>query len=482
MNEYRRSFSPEYVSISLSDVSHCFGSRSIWIWGTGQGGRNALPLLKAQGISITGFIDSDLSRDGSQFLDLPVTSPASLFRSGSRQVYVFVASIFHSDIASRLKGFGFEHIRDYFILPDTFGREIPIPGSTVALFNDTGTIPHIGCMAVSDAHIRMLAGRGVAIGFRSFRGEEATLWDGDRRSSLEKVLRSFLRSRIEEADAVIVNGEGSIHHGFGAHLLSILEAGQRLGKKTLLVNAVLQEVDSFDDVLAQLTDLTVRDVRSSEFLSNRRIGHRIVVDSMLEAQFDSAPLFDLTGRVVVTDWHPARDLDVGSILRSTLSNSKIDAFFLPLAHGIHRRVWRQIPATLASAELMITARHHGIYLAALAGVPFVALPGNTHKIEGLLALSGFPIPLCTAADQLESALHFARSNRSLFTEFSQWLLSQKPLATFQHLTGAQYNSNSALIETQLSRFQAEVCARNQEDLLVGNWNLWPPCGSPFTRY
>jgi hypothetical protein len=363
-------------------------------------------------------------------------------------------------------------------------HEAGVPHMKVALFNDTGIIPHVGCIAVSDANCRMLAGHSVAVVFRAFVGEQTSCWNGNRRSSVQQVLKSSLRSKLEAVDAVIVNGEGTIHHGFGGHLLAILEAAQYLGKKSLLINAVLQDVELFDDVLTKLTDLTVRDIRSSDFLSGRGISHRIVVDSILEAGFESKPLIDLSGRIVVTDWHPSRDDDVGSILRSMLVDSHLRPFFLPLAHGIHRYIWRRIPSTLSTASVLITARHHGIYLAALAGIPFVALPGNTHKIEGLLSLSGFNIPLCTTIDEVDSAILFARNNIGLFDEFNHWLLSHKPLTTFRSLSpsGSRHNPNKEFIDKALCSLNEEVLSRKSHDFLAENWHLWPPAGYPFTRY
>ncbi len=354
----------------------------------------------------------------------------------------------------------------------------------IALFNDTGIVPHIGCMAVSDAHIRMLANINLRADLRWFVGDGRDYWLGNRQSSLDKLLASPLCAELESVDAVIVNGEGTIHHGNGIHLLTILEAAQHLGKKSLLVNAVLQETECFDDVLAKLSDLTVRDLRSSEFLRQREITHRVVVDSILEAEFEEGPLFDLSNRIVVSDWHPDKESDVGSALRSLMADSKLHPFFLPLIHGIHRYIWRKIPSTLSSADLLITARHHGIYLAALAGIPFVALPGNTHKIEGLIELSGFDIPICTRIDQVESAMIFAKRNRNIFNDFNHWLLSKRPLTTFQNLGPSSKNISvdSALIKEERCRFEEAVFLRNPQDLLADNWNLWPAIDGIVNHY
>src|SRR5450830_1699816 len=129
----------------------------------------------------------------------------------------------------------------------------------IALFNDTAVVPHIGCQAVSDAHVRMLAEAGHRVTYRSFVDELDHYWDGDRAAAVDDILRSSLRPILESAHAIVVNGEGTIHHQYGRALLALMEAAQTLGRPTLLVNAVIEGCDGYDEVLGRLHDLTVRD-------------------------------------------------------------------------------------------------------------------------------------------------------------------------------------------------------------------------------
>lgn len=67
----------------------------------------------------------------------------------------------------------------------------------------------------------------------------------------------------------------------------------------------------------------------------------------------------------------------------------------------------------------------------LAGVPFVAVGANSHKIEGLIAWSGPPIPVCRRRADLPAAMGFARGHRGVFLESHRFLLTQPVLDAAQ---------------------------------------------------
>jgi hypothetical protein len=302
----------------------------------------------------------------------------------------------------------------------------------VTLLNDTGSSAHCGCLAVSEAHVRMLARKGAVIHHRWFLGQLNHLKRPNQAEMVEAILKDDnLAPTLQDADAVVVNGEGSIHHGKGVVWLAALAAAKQLGKKALLINAVMQDVKGYEAILNDLDDLTVRDRHSSDFLTQKGVRHRLVPDSCLEAEFSEEPLIVLSGQIVVTDWHADR-ADVGRAL-TRLLNSRAPTFYLPFAHAMHRYVWKQIPATLAMADVVVSARHHGNYMAALAGVPFVPLGSNTHKVEGFIAMSGLPIPVVSSFRELGPAIAKARANPNLYKEFSAWLLAHKPLPTLAAL-------------------------------------------------
>lgn len=302
----------------------------------------------------------------------------------------------------------------------------------IALFNDTGNFPHAGCLAVSQAHDKMLRRVGAEIKYRHFVDELKGMWRRSEQDSAEAIRTSPVFNEIEEVDAVVVNGEGTIHHGAGLHLLALLDVAQQLQKPTFLVNCVIQECDLYHEVLRRLDDLTVREACSQSYLSDAGINSRTVLDSILEADFHSAHSIDFGGRIVVTDFHHSK-VDVGSALKKLQEDLGDDAVYYPLEAEHRFQDWQHYVANLKTARLVVTGRHHGVYLAALAKRPFVALPSNTWKIEGTLRLFGNHIKVLTDYHDLMKACDDALRNSARYEEFSGFLQDQKPLSTFRGL-------------------------------------------------
>ena len=333
----------------------------------------------------------------------------------------------------------------------------------VMLLNDTATVPHLGCQAVSDAHARMLGEAGHAIIERSFLGELRAFANGDEKDGVAAVLAdAALRSRIEACDAVVVNGEGTLHHGHGSEYFACLGAAQQLGKATLIVNAVFEAHAGWQATLARLDDFCVREVQSlrhAHSLGFKRA--RLVPDSFLGAQFDGEQNIALDGKIVVTDWHPAREHDVGTTLR-TILDAVDGSFYYPLLHGMHARLWRGALRDWNDAAAILTARHHGVYLAALARKPFVALPSNTMKIQGLMEAAGADIRVCVTPDEVEAAFAAAVSGLGEYERLFDWLEDQTPLTTFRALgsgTGSNGQAELVRLEQHVRQRQAGTDAK-----------------------
>lgn len=306
----------------------------------------------------------------------------------------------------------------------------------IALFNDTGHYPHVGCRAVSSGLARMLDRCGVEVAYRSFYGEWRELGHEDPATALLAFNASLLPESFQGLDAVIVNGEGTIHHGRGRHLLAVLAGAQALGIPTLLVNAVVQALDETDlDVLRGLHDLAVRDAASSAYLTAHDITHRVVLDAVLEAAFVDEPSVNASGKVLVTDAHGGRP-EVGRWLQALRERLGAKALDYPLAGRVPADRWAHAVADVRSARLVVTGRHHGIYLALIAGVPVVACGSNTWKIEGLLAMLPGALTVCARAEDLRQACARAVAHPERAETARQWAAAQLPLQTFQWLERA----------------------------------------------
>ena len=118
--------------------------------------------------------------------------------------------------------------------------------ANIFLGNDT-SLGHAGCKAVMKSLFNVL--------------------NDHRIIKIHKVGDNFDIKNIKKCDAVIVNGEGTIHHNkrAGNILMEILKTGQQLGKKTILINSVFQQEPLFyPEVLKNLDYFAVREILSQE--------------------------------------------------------------------------------------------------------------------------------------------------------------------------------------------------------------------------
>jgi polysaccharide pyruvyl transferase WcaK-like protein len=339
----------------------------------------------------------------------------------------------------------------------------------VMLVNDTANEPHIGCQAVSDAHARLLGAAGHRVVERFFLRELQHFGTVEEASAANRILADeAMVECLDRVDAVVVNGEGTLHHGRGTEYYALLAAAQQLGKATLIVNSVFEANAGWAKVLERLDDFCVRDARSLAAARAAGVRCRLVPDSVLAAGFETDGGFvDLDGRIVVTDWHPDRDNDVGTTLRRII-DAVDDAFFFPLEHGAHAYLWRHTVACWQACACVVTARHHGVYLAALAGRPFVALPSNTTKIEGLLEAAGVELPLCTTAEQVVEALAFAQHHLDRYERLRTYLCEAMPLSTFAALGRG---SDDTSPDVEVERLAQQLCGRSISTA-PRFWNFW----------
>lgn len=338
----------------------------------------------------------------------------------------------------------------------------------VFYLNCTAVAPHIGCMAVTDYHLNSLLGLGYHVSDIVYSTHPwGDLYKGKREESIEACLNSEFGKRIAVADIVVINGEGTLHHRPGMGILIAAATARKLEKPVYLVNTSIFAIDGFDDILSDLTEINVREQESSRFLQKREISHRLVLDSFLGADFFAKPNSDFAAKTVVMDWHPARDRDVGrAILGYFDSLPNACRHFLPLNHYSHVPTWRHTVANLTTSELIVTGRYHGVYLAGMAGCPFVALPSNTRKIQGLIESSGLPLPLCEDNRGIENAAKRARSNPALFLEFQAYLKQQLPLKTFEPLLAKITEPFTKPSDQQVAEARAILDSMIDQDRLI----------------
>jgi Polysaccharide pyruvyl transferase len=224
-------------------------------------------------------------------------------------------------------------------------------------------------------------------------------------------------------DTLIVNGEGSMHHD-SAHFVAKMEqlaAAQMLGKKTCLVNAVWQENSGrFDDVLRNLDVLTLRGPASAADMFER---HGVAAfhhaDLSLFAPIEPRePVVDFGGATVVTDFF---NKDFGGFVRSTSGPfSKLPYF------NLADYDWSDAIATLATAGAVLTGRHHVMFAAVRARVPFILMDANTHKLADLLDAASAKLPVCKTQSEAVIALNRIKTNRIIYDRLFDWAEKQTP--------------------------------------------------------
>jgi len=224
---------------------------------------------------------------------------------------------------------------------------------------------------------------------------------------------------IRDCEAVLVNGEGTFHHNSkrAQGLLRILEKAQQMGKATFIVNTLWQAMDrSWRHVLRRLDGFIVREVLSRQEVE-RDAG--IVPTVRLDFSYWAMPAppgNDCPKQMRATDFY----------------SKEFGCFVRPMGGWLSRipfldmknMDWKGLFENLENTSLLVTGRHHGVYAAAKAKVPFVAMSGNTHKIEGLIRWSGIDIPLANSPAELRSLVQEVEKTRPPYEALFEWMDSQ----------------------------------------------------------
>jgi len=227
----------------------------------------------------------------------------------------------------------------------------------------------------------------------------------------------------ESCDALLVNGEGSMHDGskrFHEKMNSLKQAVTH-GKPAYLVNTVWQDnPHDYDDLLQQLSGIFVREVLSQKELLEK---HGVQSTTFPDASF-FAPLARWTiphhfhDRPAVSDFlvEPKRINGRRNIFQR-LDHMFVEAEPLPFC----RWSWGKNIASLRTARYLITGRHHAVYAACVARIPFVASEGNTHKIEGLVASAGADLRVAEHPSQISEIIEENLSKPEEYLRLFDWI-------------------------------------------------------------
>jgi hypothetical protein len=244
----------------------------------------------------------------------------------------------------------------------------------------------------------------------------AAVWNTLRRMAVQKGWR--IARPGEPYDALVVNGEGSMHHSSPnfQKKIQLLAEALELGKAAYLVNTVWQcNTNEHDEILRRLSGISVREIFSQRELSRRHgIRSRLCPDVSFSAPISlfARPRI-LFGITVATDFYlgPGNGFGRPDYARR----------FPEIAMT---GTWATFVRSLQTAKLLVTGRHHAVYGACRARTPFAAIEGNTHKIAGLLASAGVSIPLGRSVSELPDVLSEAPKAKADFRKLFAWLRAQ----------------------------------------------------------
>jgi hypothetical protein len=213
----------------------------------------------------------------------------------------------------------------------------------VVIVNDTDG-PHFGCQLVMAAYREQLDRVGIEL-----------LGTVSRRIKSLEGYPDFVR----RADLVIVNGEGSIHHGKRGELIEVAAR-----YPAILLNCVYQ-ANPDRAAFRQFRLVAARESLSASEISNQGVSARVVPDVILTSR-------------TLADFRPSsptRGLGFSDNVVDPTSG-------FPALVGPGRA--REYLEEMSRYRSLCIGRFHTILAAAVLRIPFSAWASNTHKIRGLM--------------------------------------------------------------------------------------------------
>jgi len=269
----------------------------------------------------------------------------------------------------------------------------------IAIINDTRPTHHFGCMLVMENLLRLLQEQNAEV-----------IWTWPVSVDWRRHKKQILS--LPDVDAIIINGEGTIHHNqerrFSQALVDMVDfAADTLRVPCYLLNATLHELsgDAYNS-LSRARAIYVRDrgslremqdvggiqgryVPDLTFASNTAHGHSEIRDNSVLV-VDSAVKEDSR---FLRQYALENGYDFRSMVVARPSNARFLRSPRPWVKNIIK--WlatdRKLPTDAGSYihdlqkyGLVITGRYHTVTMCLKNRIPFVALESNTPKVRYLL--------------------------------------------------------------------------------------------------
>lgn len=293
----------------------------------------------------------------------------------------------------------------------------PLP--RVVVMNDTSGRSHHGCARVMRLLVAGLQAQGLQVTARSPARHD---WAADP---------AFL-AELARADLVVINGEGTLHHGrpAGARLMSVVDHPDRGQAPVAVVNALWQDnPPEWGAQLARCALVSARDGRSAAAMAAAGVAARVVPDLSLSAGAEPQP--GPRAGLIVGDsvrFSARRELALAARRLGARAlvptKTRVSALWWNwptrpvLSAAYHAALPFGLPplrlaaneaaylAMLGQSALHLTGRFHAICLSLVTGTPVLAVASNSWKIEALMAEAGL------APDRLLSPEALTRLTRA----------------------------------------------------------------------
>lgn len=232
---------------------------------------------------------------------------------------------------------------------------------------------------------------------------------------------------INKSDLVVVNGEGTIHHGRekARWLLEVADYAKSIQRPSVLINCTYNDnPDDFSSLVSNFDKVYVRESHSYNEISSARKDAEIVPDLTMLLSEDYTPSVNSKRKgVVITDSAMIgvskanylkslkKNWTYAPVLRSYRNEGKYslveslrhikflmsrkksldyrneisDAEYLSVRNSYISTTVKSYLDQLSDAELLLTSRFHSMCFSLVTETPFLATVGNSHKVEGMLS-------------------------------------------------------------------------------------------------
>jgi len=236
------------------------------------------------------------------------------------------------------------------------------------------------------------------------------------------------KNSVKDCDLLLINGEGTMHHeGVNKIVLDkTIDLAIKYRKPIHLINTVWQAIN-LHPRYAKINKIITREVLSRSELRSQNLDADLCLDLSYFCKINyNQPVINFHKQIVVGDFFfqgagqkpPLATADFQHIDTNHVYFSGKPKLTL------QDHVWSTVVMSLGSASLYITGRHHGVYAACKAKVPFVVHCSNTHKVEGLFAWAGVKIPIANNMQQIIENVEWAKEHNEEYLKLFNFMENQ----------------------------------------------------------